>query len=356
MDNIETFSFSTRKFMAQEPLDASPNRSAMAYLRLCRAGIGASADLDGVFRGTQVGDLMLGTLRYTTKIVDDPITYDAVRTPQRIKFDGFDHYFFRSSHHHTWQSKSEAGVVPVGARQLFFADLAQPLCIDIQSGDVVILMVQRDLIPIDLSSRHGNVFSGLTALLASQYILGLAEHIDTISKAESKAIGEVTLNMLLAAAAPTRDHIEPVRSSLEKELIKKVKAHINAQLESPKLCVETICHDIGLSRAALYRLFSTEKHGVAEYIKLLRLRKIHYILRHSTESRIRISELANRYGFCYNSSFAKLFKRYFDCAPSDVRRHAAVDARPATAGAVGASARETRAGVDAWHHFPTQVF
>ncbi|WP_323119919.1 helix-turn-helix domain-containing protein [Burkholderia alba] len=327
MSNVEIFKFSTRELNDKDKFEAWQNQNTMADLKLSAAGIGASTDLDGVFHGAHIGNLMLGTFRYTTTTANDSLTYDAIRTPQRIKHDGYDHYFFRISREHAWQSKTDAGAIDIGPQQLFFADLARPLHIDIQSGDVVILMVPRDFIPIDLSAKHGEVFSGLMASLASQYILGLAERIDTIRTSESKAVDEVTLNMLLAAAFPTSDNIEPVRSNLEVELLKKIKAYINSRLESPALCVDSICHDIGLSRAALYRLFSTENHGVAEYIKLIRLRKIYYILRYSSGSRIRISELANRYGFCYNSAFAKLFKQSFGCSPSDIRRNATTEHR-----------------------------
>ncbi|WP_141667950.1 MULTISPECIES: AraC family transcriptional regulator [unclassified Burkholderia] len=350
MDNVEIYRFPNIKFDASKEFEPSQNQDAMDDLRRGQTDAAAPAGPDSFFSGAHVGSLMLGTLRYPATISNGLVTHEAIRTIQRTHCSDCDHYFFCASREHAWQSTSETGIVRIDARQLFFADPARPLCIDVQSGDVVILIVPRNFIPIDLSSRHGTVFSGLMASLASQYIVGLAEHVGAISHAESKAIGDVTLNMLLAATSAAHDPIGPVRTNLEIELTRKVKTYINNHLESPKLCVDSICHDIGLSRAALYRLFSRENLGVAEYIKLLRLRKIYYILRHSTESRIRISELADRYGFCYNSSFAKLFKRQFGCAPSEIRRNTAVKPR---SGNGKATQHDVPLDFNERRHFPT---
>ncbi|RQS02383.1 AraC family transcriptional regulator [Burkholderia sp. Bp9002] len=319
MGQVMPFTFSTHDFPDIDKFEAWQNQNTMGELRLSREGARASSLLDGNFIGVHLGQVMLGHLEYSTKISGDPITYDAIRTARRLKCDGIDHYFFRVSRFHVWQAKAETAVTHIKPGQIFMADLAKPHCIDIQAGEALMIMVPRDAMPGDLSPLHGGICNDFISTLTAQYLFGLADQIHHIPREKSSALSQSILGMLLVAINPSSDNIEMARNNIEIELIRKIKNYIHSNVKSFDLGVDTICRNVGISRASLYRLFDGQNYSVVEYIKVCRLRRIHSELLTSISPRKRVSEIVASHGFYYNSSFVRLFKRYFGCAPSEIR-------------------------------------
>jgi AraC-like DNA-binding protein len=103
-------------------------------------------------------------------------------------------------------------------------------------------------------------------------------------------------------------------SAVEDSMRERVARYIQRRLESSDLCPESVFRDVGISRSRLYRLFE-ETGGVANYIRLCRLRKAREAL--LSPSPPRVSNIAYQFGFTSHAHFSRVFKRYFGCTPRE---------------------------------------
>ncbi|HEY0300404.1 MAG TPA: helix-turn-helix transcriptional regulator [Rhizomicrobium sp.] len=78
---------------------------------------------------------------------------------------------------------------------------------------------------------------------------------------------------------------------------------------------------MGCSRASLYRLFSRRSEGVAEAIRMARLRQAHRLL--CGHHRLTVTEVAFRCGFLDLSSFARIYRQHYGHTPREAGRHGA---------------------------------
>jgi AraC-like DNA-binding protein len=101
-------------------------------------------------------------------------------------------------------------------------------------------------------------------------------------------------------------------NALEDSMRERVACYIQQRLESSDLCPESVFRDVGISRSRLYRLFA-QSGGVANYIRLSRLRKARAAL--LSASRPRISSIAYQFGFTSHAHFSRVFKRHFGYTP-----------------------------------------
>ncbi len=107
----------------------------------------------------------------------------------------------------------------------------------------------------------------------------------------------------------TQDISESARRAL-------ARAYIERNLSDPELSADTICKELKVSRATLYRLFA-EEGGVARYIDRLRLERCFEGLRGAPSRRGEVRRIAEAWGFHEASTFNKKFRRHFDMAPID---------------------------------------
>ncbi|SMF99575.1 MULTISPECIES: AraC family transcriptional regulator [Burkholderia] len=313
------FEFSTSPYSSSDKLDAWRDQNVLAQVVPGNRGISNDSTIDSHFHGIHVNQLMIGNVTYTTKYQDDPVSYDAIRCDKRIREDGFDHYFFRTSKENAWRASKFDSVEHVLPHQIAIADLTKPYQVEVHAGSFVVLMVPRKLIPFDLSERHGTVVSGTLAALTSQYLHSLVTKLQDISAAEVPNVAQATLGMLTAMLMPTKDNLHQAQSELKVEMFGRIKKYIAANLASPALSVESICKEVGLSRASLYRLFAENNLGVNEYIKVARLRKIYLILSMQGEPKRRLSDIAYQYGFYSVSTLTRDFKKYFGFTPKEIQ-------------------------------------
>ncbi|MXN77828.1 helix-turn-helix domain-containing protein [Burkholderia sp. 4701] len=313
------FEFSTLPYAPQDKLDAWREQSRLAEIVSGSCGVSDESVLDSEFVGIHANQIMIGTMNYTVKFHGDSISYDAIRCKKRIREDGFDHYAFRTSRSSVWRASKFDSVESVQPHQVAVADLTQPYQINVGAGSFVAVIVPRRMIPFDLAARHGAVMGGTIATLASQYLNTLSTNLRGVTAAEIPSIAQATLGMLTAMLMPTPDNLREAQSELKVEMFERVKEHINAHLASPELSVESICKNVGLSRASLYRLFSENNLGVSEYIKLARLRKIYAILSSPDGRKQRLPNIAYQYGFYDVPSLTRDFRKYFGSSPKDVQ-------------------------------------
>jgi signal transduction histidine kinase/ligand-binding sensor domain-containing protein/DNA-binding response OmpR family regulator len=111
--------------------------------------------------------------------------------------------------------------------------------------------------------------------------------------------------------------IEPSKitvSSLDEQLIRKAIEYTEANMSNPRLSVEELSRELGMSRVHLYKkLLSLTGKTPIEFIRIIRLKRAAQLLK---ESRLTVSEIAYEVGFNNPKYFRKYFKDEFGVLPS----------------------------------------
>ena len=106
-------------------------------------------------------------------------------------------------------------------------------------------------------------------------------------------------------------------TSLDKQFITNIIAHINENINDEKLNVEHLAGELFLSRSKLYRKIKALTGDTAnEFIRKVRLKKAKQIIEASNYT---ISEVCYKVGFSSPSYFTKCFKEHFGILPKDMR-------------------------------------
>lgn len=104
---------------------------------------------------------------------------------------------------------------------------------------------------------------------------------------------------------------------INRAMLLTIKQYITDHLDDPALGVDLLCHRFRLSRASLYRMFQ-EEGGLQRHIREQRLRRCFGLLSNAGSSRLKVRDVAERWGFDDASHFNRLFKTTFGMAPSDL--------------------------------------
>lgn len=106
------------------------------------------------------------------------------------------------------------------------------------------------------------------------------------------------------------------RTAREEQLSLAVRRYLDAQLAQP-LDVAGLCSSLGVSRSAVYRLF-TDEGGLAAFVARRRLARIYAALTDPAERRS-IREIAAATGIVDQAHLTRVFRRTFGCTPGQVR-------------------------------------
>ncbi|MDR1344734.1 MAG: response regulator [Tannerellaceae bacterium] len=111
--------------------------------------------------------------------------------------------------------------------------------------------------------------------------------------------------------------IEPSKitvNSLDEQLIRKAIEYTEANMSNPRLSVEELSRELGMSRVQLYKkLLSLTGKTPIEFIRIIRLKRAAQLLK---ESCLTVSEIAYEVGFNNPKYFRKYFKDEFGVLPS----------------------------------------
>ena len=108
--------------------------------------------------------------------------------------------------------------------------------------------------------------------------------------------------------------------SMQKEdiFMTKVRQILEAHLEDDQFGITTLCEEMAVSHAQLYRKFKTlSNKTIADYLKSLRLEKARNLL---ITTRLNITEITFMAGFKNLSHFSREFGREFGKSPSEYRK------------------------------------
>lgn len=117
----------------------------------------------------------------------------------------------------------------------------------------------------------------------------------------------------------TQHYIDPKPSeievtSLDEKLIGDAVKYVEANIARSDLSVEELSHELGMSRAHLYKkLLQITGKTPIEFIRVIRLKRAAQLLRESQQN---VSEIAYQLGFNNPKYFSKYFKDEFGVLPS----------------------------------------
>lgn len=98
----------------------------------------------------------------------------------------------------------------------------------------------------------------------------------------------------------------------------KVQSVLEMNIDNDEFIMDDLCRELAVSHANLYRKFkSGSNRTVADYFKLLRLKKSKELLSDST---LNITQIAFAVGFKNLSHYSREFSRIFGKSPREVRK------------------------------------
>ncbi|PKR51863.1 helix-turn-helix domain-containing protein [Thalassospira marina] len=269
---------------------------------------------NATIKALRVGNLMLTETRSVAQLWQ--------RRPLEIARDGLDHYmvelFLSGSAH--WDSRYGEQIVRPGDIIVF--DFACEMQAHTTDFEHLSLIIPRSLLGPMLDypdHHHMQVLSGSLPVvrMLADYIVSLNRNLPLMDNVEGHKFGPAVAAMVAAclnshgpigrvSGASTGYHFMDFR----------IRAFIQENLDNADLDVNQICDGCGISRSALYRLFS-EEGGVRHFLREQRLSKAMRDLLFYPE--LQISMVARRNGFTHANDFSRAFRRRFGLTPRELR-------------------------------------
>ncbi|AZC20278.1 AraC family transcriptional regulator [Pseudomonas sp. CMR5c] len=313
------YQFSTRDYPSEQRVESWVGHNRLLELTMhgVQAGCFAFDQVDVPF-----GSMVLGFRRFESTTAAAPLSYRFERTVALIRQDGFDFFYLLLNPVGTLRYEIDGRGFEQPCACLALLDMSKPFSATVPEGESVILIVPRSMIPVSASLLHGQLLNCHASLLLISQLQLAVRYLSVLRAEQIAHVAQGTLS-LLHAVFQDADTIEQSAQGVDHLKHERARQYIETHLDSPDLNVEQICREVGLSRSALYRLF-TPMDGVATYIRRRRLIKIRtHLLAHQVSHRT-ISELAYRYGFNSPTQFCRAYKQYFGYTPRESRLMAAV--------------------------------
>lgn len=195
----------------------------------------------------------------------------------------------------------------------------------VESEIVVLLFSWYDLYPDapnmrPLSNRLMTSDQGTSKLLFG-FVAGLFEEFDNTPKTSCRALSDIVLQMVKAAAleANSKDS-EPDKFQI---IYDDIRSFIAKNLAEPELNIDLIAAKFNCSKRYLHRIFHDQGQGdtIGNYILKRRLMQCHYELSASEFSHKSVSKIAYSWGFSDPSHFSRSFKSFYNIAPRTLRQN-----------------------------------
>ncbi len=247
------------------------------------------------------------------------------RTAEMARLDGLDSYSFGLMRSGETIGFANGMPVRAGPGDLVVFDLTQPMEIEVQASDSISIRVPRQSVDARLSrppNIHGRVFDDPVGRLLTDHFLALVRQLPAMAQEDAQLVANATIGLiaccfeaqpaLLSPDVP-RDRNRPRGIGVGV----RIRHYIDQNLRSPNLSTAAICRDLGLSRGVVYRTFAVHR-GIATYIRVRRLGKIHALLLDAMEPRS-IAAIADEFGFPSYAHFSKVFRHRYGYGPRELR-------------------------------------
>lgn len=280
----------------------------------CRLGHGAPLAFNAGATGATLGPLILSGRRWLDQ--NPASAYEVRRTERHIRTDGLDFFRFTlvvsGRFLCRWTNPQSIKI----AGDLFVLDAAQINDSIVEAGDVISLVVPRDLLPSQTELLHGQSLTSGIGRLLGDHLLSLFRNLAHLGSHEIPYVVQSTLQLLTAAISSTPDSLGEASNPIRDMLRDRILRYIDAHLLDADLAPDRICRDVGLSRAKLYQLFEGSG-GVMRQIQRKRLRRAYQMLADPNRPQSHIAEVAWRHGFANEKYFFRLFKAEFGHTPRE---------------------------------------
>jgi AraC-like DNA-binding protein len=293
-----------------------PPEMRLAAFAQIAAGYSITQRSEGDFqvdgRAWLLGQLMVTSTRLTAVQIE--------RTQAHIAADKRDTYSFILLRRGSWTADIEAGHLQVASGQICVMDFAHSWLVEGTEQDNIMLVVPRQLaeeIAPGAPPLHGRLIEGASGRMLAEHMFSLARYLPDFKVGDLPVIQQATIGVLTATLRGLpREDPTPCRN-LHREIGSRVLAYIEQHLTDSALSVATICRDVGVSRASLYRSFNTT-NGVAAYIQRRRLEAAHALI--SDEGgKLSMAEVADMHCFSSQAHFSTAFRRMFGYTPVAAR-------------------------------------
>jgi AraC-like DNA-binding protein len=164
---------------------------------------------------------------------------------------------------------------------------------------------------------HGRLLNGASGRLLAEHMLALVRHLPGMKVRDVALVRQATIGLIAAALAGLPRENDAPGFGVQQTMTGKLLTHIEHRLTDRSLSVASICSDVGISRASLYRTFAAGG-GVMTHILRRRLEAAHSCIADESERRSML-EIADLYGFSSQAQFSTAFRRRFGYSPIRAR-------------------------------------
>lgn len=262
-------------------------------------------------RAWQLGDLLVTANRLSAVRIE--------RTLSHIRADGRDTYSFILLRRGSWNANIDSGFVQVASGQIGVMDFADSWQVEGTDQENIILVVPRALVQEIAPAApplHGRVMAGAGGRLLAEHMFALVRYLPETTVDDVHTVQHATMSLLSAAlGALAQDESRPFQHQ-HRIFGSKALAYIEERLTDSELSVDTICRNVAVSRATVYRAFQSVG-GVSAYIQRRRLEAAH--ARIAEGDGTGMAEIADLYCFSSPAHFSTAFRRYFGYTPVHAR-------------------------------------
>ncbi len=220
----------------------------------------------------------------------------------------------------------------VEAGDVALIDLSREMTIEAdQVSNITAVLPRRLVEPLvaDLDGIHGRVLRKETPFceLLSSHVLALEREAAWMPRSQGEAVTLATAALTAAAIGASSDGSSKARAGTRTALLQMARREIDSHLADPALGPEFLMRRLGLSRAALYRLFEP-LGGVSRHIRRRRLSRAFREITSPSHTHERIGAIAYRWGFTNLTSLGRLFRQTYGMTPQEARQAALDGNRP----------------------------
>lgn len=289
-------------------------RNLMASIADVERDQDSKQGFDATVRGHDLGKMHIASLRIDAS--------KCRRTPQLIKRSRVDHWQLVLRHTGSEFSTSGGSVLRSSAGSLDLRSLTMPSITQSTAGQMTCIWLRRDHfagIAANLDAASHKPIQGPMKNILREFIWTLDRYRSTLSYRDvPAAVGSLTA-LLGALVRPTDFGLEAAAAPIAASQIEMVRRHVDSNLASPELGVQSLCQALGVSRRKLYYLFE-HCGGVASFIRERRLIACHAALEDVTDSRL-ISTIAYQNGFSDPAIFSRQFRAHFGYSAKEAREY-----------------------------------
>lgn len=242
---------------------------------------------------------------------------------RRSGFDGISMFLDRSGLVGDIDGKN----VATGGGAIHFRDLTRTAVSQLQSIDLVVTVIPREIAPewlldrrmhghsIDRSSPAGRMLAA--HLLSTAGMAGDLDHGDGLAAVDAALV--LAQQSIGVAGAMTPDQARAAYRTIRQMAIDLIERN----LLNPDLTADFLAQGLGVSRSTLYRAFEPAG-GVMASIQRRRLARAFVRLRLRKGRNPSVAQIAHDCGFASESHFSRAFRDRYDISPGELgaERHA----------------------------------